>query len=83
MRILQRWDHCAHAYLPYVIPDEWHSPLYCDDMDAVVNCAGCGCELKYGDSYTSLRIHNHMGMGYPVCDECHRTEILLRMTVSE
>lgn len=81
--IAQRWDQQAHAYFPYEVPAEWHSPLYCEDMDAIVNCAACGRELPYGDCYTSLLIHNHVGMGYPVCENCHRAEILLRMCKSE
>lgn len=71
---VQKWDFINHVYEPYDIPDHYHTPLYTNDMDEVINCAECGTKLKYGDCYTSVQIHDAMGFGYPVCGECYQKE---------
>ena len=73
---VKKWDFINHVYEPYDIPDHYHTPLYTDDMEEIVNCAGCGTRIKYGQCYTSMTIHNHVGLGYPVCDDCHQKELI-------
>lgn len=34
----------------------------------------CGCELAFGESYTSRLIHNDLGFGYAVCPRCYEAE---------
>lgn len=43
-------------------------------MSNKVNCAQCGREIKFGDSYTSKEIHTFSGFGYSVCEECYDKE---------
>lgn len=78
----QKWNPRKHEYEPYQIPKEWFTPLYLDDMDTEINCAGCGKEIKFGDSFTSHHIHNSYGMGYPVCEVCYRMECQANYMVS-
>ena len=61
-------------YEPYSTPKEWNVPLYSEDMRQIVNCASCGKEIYYGDTYTSKTIHNAVGLGYPVCEACYEHE---------
>lgn len=79
MIIAQKWDPDTHIYSPYVIASDLDCPLYSDDMAAEINCAACGKRIVYGDSYTSMQIHNFMGMGYPVCESCFRAEMDAKM----
>ena len=44
------------------------------DMSTVVNCAQCGKELVYADSYTSLEVQTPLGFGYAVCADCYEKE---------
>lgn len=72
-KILRKWDYASHEYKPYAIPKEWDTAIYAD-LDDEVSCAGCGKKLRYGECYTSMRIHNKIGMGYAVCMVCHNKE---------
>lgn len=72
--ILNKWNVKKHTYEPYEIPDEWNSPLYCEDMTKVVNCVQCGMKLSYGETYTSKEVHNGIGLGYGVCEKCYQEE---------
>lgn len=67
-----RWLPKEHKYKKYRLPVG--SCLYSDDMDKVVSCASCGQKVKYGDCYTSRRIHTEMGIGFAVCSECYEKE---------
>lgn len=78
MRVLNKWDRANEEYAPHRVPAEWKVSLYEDDMDAIVNCASCGKELPYGETYTSMEIHTGRGFGYAVCDECYRKEFRRR-----
>lgn len=69
-----KWDFVNHRYHDYEIPDHWHTPLLTDNMDEIINCARCGTRIKYGPCYVSITIHNHVGLGYPVCPACHIEE---------
>jgi hypothetical protein len=76
--IVGKWNYGTRDYDPYRIPEEWHTPIYSEDMDEIVNCCQCGREIKYGDTYTSKEIHNGLGFGYPVCSECYEEELKRR-----
>lgn len=71
---MQKYNRELHKYEEYKIPKEWRCPLYSEDMDEVVNCAQCGKEVLYGDCYTSMEVHNHIGLGYGVCPDCYKDE---------
>lgn len=71
---LRKWNYEIHEYNPMEVPDEWNVLLYTDDMDEIVNCPHCGKELPYGETYTSKEIHNWVGLGYGVCEECYEEE---------
>lgn len=79
MTKMQKWNAEKGEYEPYSVPEGWDCPLFCADMQRVVNCASCGKEILYGDCYTSQEIHNTMGLGYAVCPECYREEMKRRM----
>lgn len=72
--LAQKWNWKKHDYEPYRIPIDWNCKLYSDDMNEEINCAHCGKKLKYGDSYSSLEIHNAVGLAYPVCEKCYNIE---------
>lgn len=69
-----KWDYATHKYTPHRIPEDWKCPLTCASMDTPVNCASCGQEMTFGDGYTSRVIHNAVGFGYYVCEECMKKE---------
>lgn len=69
-----KWNFKKHVYEPYSVPEEWNTPLHTNDLNQIVNCAQCGKEIKFGDTYTSRQIHNAAGFGYPVCGECYEKE---------
>lgn len=77
--ILEKWDWKRRKYLPHPVPAEWHCSTLENDMHTLVNCASCGKELPYLMSYTSLEIHTGMGLGYAVCEDCHRAEYQRKM----
>ena len=70
----RKWNYETHEYDPIEVSDEWNIPLYTDDMEEIVNCPHCGKELPYGETYTSKEIHNWVGLGYGVCEECYEKE---------
>lgn len=72
--LAQKWDFEKRVYRPYEIPGNWYCPLSLFDMDTVINCASCGKEIPFGDTYTSRCIHNAAGFGYMVCAECYEKE---------
>ena len=72
--VVGKWNYEKHDYEPHRIPDSWNSPVYTQNMDEVVNCVQCGREFTFGESYTSLEIHDGVGFGYPVCRDCYGEE---------
>ena len=70
-----KWNHKKHCYEPYETPKEWNCPICADDFAEEINCAACGKELPYGESYTSMEIHTEYGFGYSVCADCHAEEL--------
>ena len=76
MNQLNRWNPETREYEPYGVPSEWNVSTYGSDMEAQVNCAGCGHVMAFGDTYTSRFIHaRSSGFGYGVCDICHEAEV--------
>ena len=71
---VEKWNHKSKEYEPYTLNDEWYTPLYCEDMEIIVNCAHCGKEIEFGKCFTSREIHNAFGLGYPVCSDCYEEE---------
>ncbi len=76
--ILRRWNYKKHRYDPFEVPDNWNVILTSNDLDDLINCCTCGKELKFGDSYTSMRVHNNIGLGYCVCQNCYDKEWIIR-----
>jgi len=74
MKEFRKWNYQKQDYDPYYVPDDKKLVLYSDDMHLVVNCCQCLKEIIYGDSYTSLEVHNSIGLGYPVCFNCYQEE---------
>lgn len=71
---IRKWNYKTHEYDSIEVPDEWNVSLYTENMDEIVNCPHCGKELRYGETYTSKEIHNWIGLGYGVCEECYEEE---------
>ena len=79
---LNKWDWIKKEYKTVTIPDSWNCITYSSNMDETVNCAQCGKEVKYGETYCSQEIHTVPGgMGYAVCEDCHKKEMLRRKTL--
>ena len=68
-----KWNYEKDDYVPYRTPSNWDCKLFAD-LNEKINCAQCGKKIKFGDSYTSLEIHNEIGLGYPVCEKCYDVE---------
>lgn len=71
---LQKWNYKKHTYEPFEVPDNRDVRLTVDDLKKVINCANCGQEVVTEDTYSSLTIHNGIGLGYCVCEECYEQE---------
>ena len=72
---LKRLDYNHHEYIEIKVPSDWNVRGYCDDLTEIINCACCGKEIQFGNSYTSQEIHNYAGIGYCVCSNCHKVEM--------
>ena len=66
-KIVHKW--IGDKYIPYKLPEG--STLYEVDLDKVVSCCSCGRSVKYGETYTSRRIHTEFGLGYAECEKCY------------
>lgn len=77
--IVGKWNYEKHDYEPYKIPNDWNCKTYSEDMDEIINCAQCGRSVKIGNCYTSLEIHNRIGFGFGVCENCYNSEFLRRI----
>ncbi len=72
---MKKWDPDRHCYDPHPYPDDWRVSFYCADMYELVNCACCGKELTYGDSFTSQELYDGSGLfGMAVCPKCREAE---------
>ena len=63
------WNEKKQKYDPYELPEG--SSVYETDMNREVSCACCGKKVKYGETYTSHKIHGVAGFGYAVCKDCY------------
>lgn len=70
---LQKWNYEKHEYEPFDSPAKF-TVLYSSDMSEPIQCANCGKDMTYGEGYTSQTIHNDLGLGYPVCENCYEVE---------
>lgn len=71
---IQKWNYETHEYEAYSIENGLKLSLYESNMDTIINCPHCKKELAYGDGYTSLELHNDIGLGYVVCGSCYDEE---------
>lgn len=71
--LLQKWNNDKRVYEDFETPTN-NIQLFSEDMDLKVDCTNCGKEMVYGECYTSRTIHNAIGLGYPVCNECYQLE---------
>lgn len=69
-----KYNFKKHNYDEYELPEG--TILFTNDMNKICSCASCGTKIEYGKSYTSLKIHNETGFGYPVCHECYTKELV-------
>lgn len=67
-----KWVPSCAWYRDWRVPDG--ASVCADDFSTVVDCAECGCELAFGESYTSRLIHDDLGFGYAVCQKCYVDE---------
>lgn len=74
MAVLRKWNHKARTYEPYEVPDKWNVKQLCESMDEIINCAGCGKEITFGEGYSSNSIHDQFGLGFCVCKDCANKE---------
>lgn len=75
---LRKWNVKKHEYEKYKVPADKKLVVYSDDFGLIVNCAQCFKPIIYGDSFTSLEVHNRLGMGFAVCKDCYDEEFLRR-----
>ena len=76
MKTLRKYDFYKREYHDYEVPDYWNVKTYCDDMAEIINCAQCGKEIPFGESYTSRQVHTEHGFGYGVCRYCNWLEFI-------
>lgn len=74
MKTLRKWNHKTHSYKEFKVPEDGVFQVYSDDLNQVVNCCQCFKKLLRGNAYTSKEVHNHIGLGYPVCEKCYMEE---------
>lgn len=67
-----RWVPRQREYRDWRVPDG--ASVSAADFSTVVDCAECGCEVVFGESYCSRLIHNELGFGYAVCPRCYEDE---------
>jgi len=72
--ILSKWNYKTHEYESFESPAKIVM-LFQETMNSEVDCANCGKHTTYGICYTSRTIHNHIGLGYPVCESCYEVEL--------
>ncbi len=72
--IAQKWNYKTRSYDDYELPKNCR--LYEQDLERLVACCQCGKEFEFGDMFTSKEIHNHIGLGYSVCEACYKLELI-------
>lgn len=72
---IRKWNYETHEYDPYEVPADKTIVIYTQDMDMPIDCANCFKGMTFGQGYTSRTLHTHVGLGYPVCEDCYEEEI--------
>ena len=67
-----KWNYKTHKYEDCNLPE---GCKLITDLENVIPCANCGTKHEYGTMYTSHKIHNSMGFGFPVCQKCYEEEL--------
>lgn len=70
----QRFDMNIMDFVPYEIPEGYKSVTYETNMKQLINCASCGRQMRYGDSYRSWRYVDCYHVPYSICNECRLGE---------
>lgn len=73
--ILRKWSYEKQDYEDYKVPDDYKCKIITGNMDEMINCAQCGENVLFGNTYTSREIHSKYGFGYAVCEECYYKEL--------
>lgn len=68
---IYKWNANKRDYEETERADDWKLPLFCDDMNEIINCVNCGREIPFGKGYTSRRWHTEHGFGYSECESCY------------
>lgn len=68
---LRRYNEKKHIYEDYEVPNDWNVKLITNDMNEMINCCQCGKKMRFGDSFTSMQVHDVNGFGYAVCEDCY------------
>jgi hypothetical protein len=75
---VQQWNFLSREYEPVTFPDDRVPVLYVEDLNTVIDCAGCARRVTAGDCFTSLVLHNSTGFGYMVCEQCYERETAMK-----
>lgn len=81
MREIRKYNSKTREVEKHYVPKEWRLALWNTRMDEVVNCAGCGKEILFGECYTSRYLFNGAGLGYGMCLLCYAKEDSRRWSV--
>lgn len=68
-----KWNYKTKKYDDYELPSG--ATGYTEHLGQEISCASCGKRVKAGNAFTSLEIHNDLGLGYLVCEQCYSKEI--------
>lgn len=68
----RKWHPKTRKYYEYLLPV---GSVMLVGLDEKASCAECGVQFTFGDMYASRFIHNHVGMGYAVCETCYDREL--------
>ena len=70
---LRRWNYFSKKYDQIEIPNDWKVSLDCEEGKEY-SCAGCGKEINRNTCFTSAEIHDSLGFGYAICEDCAKLE---------
>nr|DAM37585.1 MAG TPA: cysteine-rich protein [Caudoviricetes sp.] len=71
-KMARKWHCKTRKYYDYLLPA---GSVLLVELDKKVSCAECGVQFTFGGMYASRFIHNHVGMGYAVCESCYNREL--------
>jgi len=72
---IRKWDFEKHEYER--VENKYGAVLITEpfDVDKIIRCTNCGIDITVGDSMVSKQWHDNIGLGFPVCVECHQIEL--------